>query len=236
MMPVISTKKLKPALVAAARAEGFLIQDHDFIQVDPVPPDKIREALDKLPDTALEHIAFTSAHAVESLYPIISVPGKYNFKDCKIFCLSGRTKEAVIALFNENKIVATADNAAALAEKILEQKVSGLVFFCGNQRRDELPALLKASGVQVQEIVVYKTVPKPVVTPAAQAVLFFSPSAVESFFSANRLETGTVCFAIGETTAGALKEKTAHPVVVSEAPSQESVLASLFTYFKHKNY
>src|SRR5688572_5454392 len=168
MMPVISTKKLKPALVAAARAEGFLIQDHDFIQVDPVPPDKIREALDKLPDIALKHIAFTSAHAVESLNPIIALRGKCNLKDCKIFCLSGRTKEAVIALFNENNIVATADNAGALAEKILEQKVSGLVFFCGDQRRDELPALLKASGVQVQEIVVYKTVPKPVVTPAAQ--------------------------------------------------------------------
>lgn len=232
MVTVTSTKKLKPALVTGARAEGFIIKDHDFIQVHPVWSVEKQETFHQL--QGIRHVAFTSAHAVECLNRYLT-DSTAAYNSWKIFCLSGRTKESVIDFFHgTGNIVAEADNAQALAEKILEQEVKELVFFCGNLRRDELPQSLRAAGVQVHEMVVYETVPQPVVAEAADAVLFFSPSAVESFFSVNQLKADTVCFAIGDTTAKAVKEKTGNPVVLSDAPSQGAVIESVYRYFKNK--
>jgi uroporphyrinogen-III synthase len=47
----------------------------------------------------------------------------------------------------------------------------------------ELPKLLKQQDVEVNEIVVYHTIPIPhKLSKITAAVLFFSPSAVESLF------------------------------------------------------
>lgn len=236
MVTVTSTKKLKPALITAAGAKGFDIVDHDFIQINPIWTEETQEAFRQLLSSGTRHVAFTSSHAIESLQPYLSAATN-EYKSWKIFCLTGRTKESVIALLHGNEnIVAEADNAQTLARMILEQGTTNLIFFCGNLRRDELPETLRAAGVQVHEMVVYETVLLPVVTAPADAVLFFSPSAVESFFSVNQLKPETVCFAIGATTATAVKEKTGNRVVVSDVPSQEAVIACLYTYFKNKKH
>ena len=234
MVTVTSTKKLKPGLVAAARAEGFFIQDHDFIQVRPVWSAEKQETFNRLLAAATRYVAVTSAHAMESLERYMP-DGSHAYRNWKIFCLSGRTRESVADFFHgSGNIIADADNAQALAQKIMEQKVRDLVFLCGNLRREELPRTLQAAGIRVHELVVYETVLQPVVAPAADAVLFFSPSAVESFFSVNQLKPNTICFAIGATTAGAIGGKTANTVVLPAAPSQEAVIASLYLYFKNK--
>lgn len=49
--------------------------------------------------------------------------------------------------------------AASLARAMLEVQVKSPVLFpCGNRRRDELPELLQAHGVQVDEVVCYRSV------------------------------------------------------------------------------
>lgn len=235
MITVTSTKKLKPALIGAAKAEGFIISDHDFIQVFPLWSEEKQAAFDTLLAAGIQYVAVTSAHAVESLRPYIRASGRKEYNNWKMLCLSGSTKDSVAGFFHGRQhIVAEAGNARALAVKIVEQGIKDLVFFCGNLRRDDLPRTLQAAGVQVHELVVYKTAQQPLKVPAADAVLFFSPSAVESFFAVNQLEPQTVCFAIGETTGAALKGKTGNRVVISRDPTQEAVLESLYAHFKKK--
>ena len=84
----------------------------------------------------------------------------------------------------------------ALAEKIIpEINDREVIFFCGNLRRNDLPDALRQKGITVREITVYQTSLTPVtIEKEYDAVLFFSPSAAESFFSKNSLPAKTVLF------------------------------------------
>jgi uroporphyrinogen-III synthase len=63
--------------------------------------------------------------------------------------------------------------------------------------------------------------------------LFFSPSAANSFFSVNKLPTGIVCFAIGDTTAKIIAQHTTNKIVTSERPAQEVMMTDVARYFQH---
>jgi len=142
--------------------------------------------------------------------------------------------DAVISTFGADRIKGTAAGAAGLAREIISRKSYRTVtFFCGRQRRDELPQLLLRSGIEVREVVVYATRPTPQHLAAIpHAVLFFSPSAVDSFFSLNELLPSVICFAIGETTAAAIRQKAATNTIVTAArPLQEAMLEALINHF-----
>ncbi|HEX5668158.1 MAG TPA: uroporphyrinogen-III synthase, partial [Chitinophagaceae bacterium] len=62
-------------------------------------------------------------------------------------------------------------------------------------------------------------------------IIFFSPSAVESFFSMNQISNNTICFAIGDTTANALKQHTNNRIMVAKNPRQEDVIAMVIDHF-----
>ncbi|HVK97489.1 MAG TPA: uroporphyrinogen-III synthase [Flavisolibacter sp.] len=214
---VLSTKKLKSSLVELAREKGFEIIEKEFIQVKGLETE--RQVLD---ENAV--VVFTSANAVQHA-PIEEFKGK-------IFCISGATKKAVEARFPNSTIICTADDAAALADKIIDEEVEEVIFFCGNKRRDVLLDNLQQAGIKVKEMVVYETAETPEkLDDDFDAVLFFSPSAVNSFFKVNQLKEAAVYFAIGDTTADAIKGFTTNNVLVSEAPTQEAVIELLITHY-----
>ncbi len=223
---ILSTKKLLPELVALAAGHGIEVKEQEFISVKPVMTKEKWEEVFKWVGASAATVVFTSAHAVEAvnryLHPYLN---QYDVT-WKIFCLSGRTKLAVEQCQElKDRIVATADNATSLAEKIRKHQVSEVIFFCGDQRRDELPQLLSENGIRVNEVTVYQTVETPIVVNYDwNGILFFSPSAVNSFFSLNRLQDFTLCFAIGSTTAQALSGSTTNRIITSKFPSQESMM------------
>ncbi|MFL5808216.1 MAG: uroporphyrinogen-III synthase, partial [Flavisolibacter sp.] len=105
-----------------------------------------------------------------------------------------------------------------------------------DQRRDDLPVILKNKGVNVHEVVVYTTVESPVkAEDNFDAIVFFSPSAVRSFFSVNQLMPHVICFAIGHTTAHSLREFTANEVIVGNSTSQEGMLNTMNIFFNQKD-
>jgi uroporphyrinogen-III synthase len=176
-------------------------------------------------------IVFTSANAVEMVKNYLEKNSSRNF-----FCISGKTRSALLPCIREEQIQATAEYGKDLAEKIIEQQAKEIIFFCGNRRRDELPTILKKAGINVHEVVVYETVETPVVTANdIDAVLFFSPSAVRSFFSVNQLKKNTVCFAIGQTTSNSIADFADNRIIASESPDQKTLLASVLLYFENSN-
>lgn len=232
---VLSTKKLEPSLVAKAKENNIEITEQEFIAVKPIiSKDKRAEITSWIMNPHIHHVAFTSANAVYAVKNYGPGDSSPFIPNRDIFCISGRTTSALEPLVSKERIVATAAYGKDLAQKIIEHGVKEIVFFCGDRRRDELPAILSDAGIKVHEVVVYETSETPVViTDEVRGVLFFSPSAVQSFFSANQLKKDVACFAIGATTADALRDFTDNKVIVSEATSQESILAAVRDYFEN---
>ena len=120
-----------------------------------------------------------------------------------------------------------------MAKAILDANVSEVIFFCGDQRRDELPGLLKKNKIEVKEIVVYKTTATPEkIEKRYDGILFFSPSAIKSFFQKNKLDEQVTLFVIGNTTADEIKKFSKNKIVVSDVPDKKTLLHKVISYFQ----
>jgi uroporphyrinogen-III synthase len=205
---VLSTRELSAALMEKAAAKGVMIDILSFIAIEPMKAAEVPGA------SAV--VVFTSVNAAEA------VEGS----GWKIFCTSGATRNKVAERFGETAIVGTGKSAAELAETIIgEGWVKEVWFFCGDLRREELPAALRQAGLEVHEVVVYKTRLTPQkVGRVYDGIAFFSPSAVESFFSVNRIPAHTRLFAIGGTTAEAIARRCDNPVTTSVRPEAELLI------------
>lgn len=216
---ILSTKELPASLLADAAAKGIDITIAKFIHIQPV---NITTAL----PPANSVVIFTSANAV-------------NTSDLawQVYCLNGATLEAVKERLPNATVIATASNATALAQQIIQDNVTSAVFFCGNLRRHELPDLLSQHGISIEEIIAYETTEVPAVTTNDyDGIFFFSPSGVKSYFTANTPPASAVCFAIGNTTANTLKEYTTNKIIISpDAPSAEQMVQMAISYFKNIN-
>jgi uroporphyrinogen-III synthase len=94
-----------------------------------------------------------------------------------------------------------------------------------------LPAGLLAAGFDVKEFVVYETVSTPhKINREYGSILFFSPSAVDSFFSVNQWNSKLVAVSIGHTTSEALKNAGVENILVANEPNELSMLARLQEY------
>jgi uroporphyrinogen-III synthase len=234
---VLSTKKLEPSLIEYAKENGIEIIEQVFISIRPIRNQETFGKILRLINDKKLNIALTSANAVDVLNSYMYFGDTYYIVDWSIFCLSGKTKEAISnALLLKKNIVAEAGNATELARKVIKKGVKEIIFFCSNKRRDELPTALKNANIQVHEIVLYETTETPItVSHDFDAVLFFSPSGVQSFFSANELNEDTVCFAIGRTTATSIATFTQTEIVKSIAPDPKEMIEEVIKYFKQKS-
>ncbi|MBS1659933.1 MAG: uroporphyrinogen-III synthase [Bacteroidetes bacterium] len=225
---VLSTRPLHAALVASAALEGVSIEVVPFIETAAIEDADLFRRLEELGQRRLTAV-FTSSTAVEA------VGSRVAGAEWSVFCIGGATSQAAVRYFGEDAIFDTAGSARELAERIIETGVSGEVFFfCGDLRREELPSLLTEAGIALQEVVVYRTVatPKPV-SEGYAGILFFSPSAVESFFGANEVWDDVVLFAIGQTTGASLQAASPrNPIVISPAPEAGVLIQQVIDHFK----
>lgn len=232
---VLSTKSLAPSLLAKANREGIDVTEQEAIRIRPILTSAKWDEIDSLLERNIPYAVFTSSNAVMAVKKYLGDSINHLPPQWKIFCLSGKTKEVLAenaALFGT--VEATASGATDLAQKVIASGAKELLFFCGDRRREELPTLLQGAGVQVHEVVVYEVEETPVVASGEfEGVLFFSPSAVQSFFAVNQLKEATACFAIGHTTAASLQQFTQNKLYISKEPTQEALLAEVINYFKN---
>jgi uroporphyrinogen-III synthase len=231
---VLSTKKLDHSLIDEAKRNGIEIFEQEAIRVNTILSKEKWEEIFQLLESKKQFAVFTSSNAVFALEKYLNDYVNPFNPDWKIFALSGKTRQALEEnLETLGTIVATANDSKTLAHKIVQANVGELIFFCGNKRRDELPHILNEAGIKVHEVVVYETVETPVASnDDYDAVLFFSPSAVHSFFSVNQLNDDAVCFAIGQTTAQSIAAASQSKIVTAKSPKQEALLEEVINYFK----
>jgi len=215
----LSTKILSGTLINSALANGIQIDCIPFIETVQVTGNALQN---KIRTLVTEHatVIFTSGVAVKAVADLLQRQPNW-----EIFCIQGQTCKNVKAGFPGSGIVATAKDAEGLADKVIASgKVKKVIFFCGNRRMDQLPAKLSDNGIIVDEFVVYETNIKPqIIAKAYKAILFYSPSGVESFFSVNSVQEGTKIFSIGPSTTRALK-KYSSVIVEAETPDAKKLL------------
>lgn len=224
---ILSTKTLGNVLVNTAADNGIEIEEKSFISIEPLKNKTVTDRILRSLNEKL-NVVFTSANAVHAVSVYISSKPDWN-----VYCIGNATKELVAKMFGEDSIAATASHAIELAERIISHKEKGVRFFCGDQRRDELPDILRGNGIKVEECIVYKTVLTPsLVHRPYDGILFFSPTAVESFFSLNSVTKDTCTFALGETTLSAIKKFVSNEVILATHTSKESLIARVIEYYK----
>ncbi|MBS1916196.1 MAG: uroporphyrinogen-III synthase [Bacteroidetes bacterium] len=216
-------------LLQKAAEKNILIDVVPFIETEPVINEELKRSITSLTNQDLT-VVFTSMNAVDAV-------GKYlnGIKpNWRIFCIGSATKKFVTSFFDEKNISGIADAASTLADLIIDQKnISFVVFFCGDKRRDELPGKLRQHNIEVKEIEVYKTFETAhQIKRSYDAILFYSPSAVNSFFSVNKTDNKTILFAIGKTTASEIKRFGNNKIIIADEPSKELLAEQAINYFQ----
>lgn len=210
---IISTKKL-----TAPQKELLLNADISFVEADFIKPEPIEF---KCPPH-IKNAVFTSKNAVK---PVL----KENVKIDNCFCVGDKTE----ALLEKNglTVLEKAYQAKALAEKIIKNHADkDFIFFCGDKRREELPEFLNKHNINLQEIEVYKTeLNSKQIEGNFDGVMFFSPSAVQSFVLRNEFENMTA-FCIGKTTQAEAKKYTNNIITANKA-SIENVIVQVIKYY-----
>lgn len=215
---ILSTKSLLPQQKQILMDANLAVEAHDFIATST----KNFEL-----DQVLDNLIFTSQNAVQA---VLQHPQVNQLKSKNAFAVGMKTK----SLLTENgfNVLAYTGYAADLAEIIsLIYGKESYTFFCGNLRRDELPTTLKENQVEFNEVNVYETALTPQkIKQQPDGILFFSPSAVESYLKLNTIKDQP-CFCIGETTAAALVKNKIKSLHIAGKPSVEQVIQDVITYY-----
>ena len=217
MNRILSTKKLSKALKKKFSDAKIELVEKNFIQTKAVTF--------KTPQLN-DYLVFTSKQAVKS---VLKSEVK-NVLNISCLCVGSKTKK-----FLEKKgfvVIESADYAEELIQ-IIESKYksNSFTFFCGNIRRNTIPAFFQQNKIAYNETIVYETKLKPQqIKKSFDGVLFYSPSGVNSFLEKNSLENKT-CFCIGTTTAKALENRTKNIVIASQ-PTVDNVINEVIKYYK----
>lgn len=96
---------------------------------------------------------------------------------------------------------------------------------CSDRSNSSIAAALPKN--QVEEVVVYKTIPASMTIEPCDLYVFSSPSNVESFLQKNNLPEKSFTIAWGKTTEKAMVAKQIHPDLVLKNSSETEVIAFL---------
>lgn len=216
MATVLSTKKLKLNQKELLLNSGIGLVEYDAIKID---------FLDfNLEKERIENAIFTSKNALKALT-------QKNISITNCFCVGEKT--SALAKDFGFELMASANNARELALIIAKHHQNKeFHFFSGSKRRDELPDLLEENNIKYKETRVYETSLNPKKFDSEfDGIMFFSPSAVQSFTEFNNLSSTAFC--IGNTTAAEAGKHT-DKIAVATKPTIENVIAKVVSELKNK--
>jgi len=225
---ILSTRPLPAAIIHTAGEKNIELENSSFIETTRIENDQLIQRILHLSHHRL-NIVFTSTKGVEAV--LRCIPDRK--PDWNIFCLGSTTNKLVKKAFGKDSVGGTAGSARELADVIINQRnITSVIFFCGDKSREELPRKLIAHQVEVNAIEVYRTQATPrQITSSYDGILFYSPSAVSSFFSVNTIGEKTILFAIGNTTAEEIKKYTFNKIIVGREPVKELLAQEAVNYF-----
>ncbi len=195
MKRMLSTKVLPEPFQAQIRASGWDLTQYDAISIELLP---VAAPL------RCELAVFTSKHAVRAY--LAGNPDK-GLSGVSCLCVGATTASRIAA--NGGIVLEAASSARELASRIAEKYTDkSFSYYCGNRRLEMIPETLDKLGLEWEEVIAYRTHPvEKTFRESFDAILFFSPSGVQSFTSSNAIGRATA-YCIGPTTAAEAKKHT----------------------------
>lgn len=195
-MRLLATKKLDFHFKQRLLQQNFSLLEVPFIKTEPIPYTPIQPEKNILVTSLNAARLFLQSHPLDTLA-----------SDTQFFCVGEKTAQFLAT--QQAKIVEVADQAQSLAESLLTKyKFKKYSYACGQKRLPLLENKLLKKGIGVTLHKLYDTLLTPQkITSTLDGILFYSPSAVHSFFHKNTIEKEH-CFCIGPTTATAVKPYT----------------------------
>ena len=210
------------------------------VTVEPAIEIRYREVWDELNTLFKKHqnvlFAFTSQSGVEAFRRFNETSGNLSSVNGQhAYAVGEKTAEALVRI-GFVPIVPDQHDGTGLAKKIRDDfsvnpdSVNPTVLhFCGDKRRDEFRQFLEGSGIEVRDVVVYKTILKSMNLDLSgiEAVLFYSPSAVHAFRNSGGFRAGSLpeLFAIGPTTGQELSIESGKHVHISPEANTKTFLS-----------
>lgn len=217
---IVSTKLLPVALRDRIVQNGFGYVEYNAIRITPVAFE--------MPNPT-DYVIFSSQNATK-----IVLENPHTLEQSKLLCVGKQSEKLLIEKgIKPLKITQNMAELVSFIEKLPEN--ASFLHFCGNRRLPLLATKMSAWQRNFSEVVVYQTVLNPKqVGSTADALLFFSPSGVESHEKCNSIHD-SICFCIGNTTASAFTQNPKE-VHVAEKPDAALLVAKAIQYLKTKQH
>jgi uroporphyrinogen III methyltransferase/synthase len=188
-------------------------------------------------------VVFTSSHAVIAFRRRLSALklDARVFSSCKVAAVGPATVKKLTRLGVKADLVPTCHRGASLAEAMLAAdpgRPLRVLYPRGDRKLAGVTEPLGAVGGRVDEVVAYSTIdatPSPstvsLLREGVDAILFFSPSAVQRFAALGLDAPGALVACIGPTTARAAQEAGMTVDLVSPAHNVDGLVEAMEQHF-----
>ncbi len=227
---ILVTRELDELSEIIAKKHGLDVVVNPVIRIEFLP--HTPEIIEQINASDYDALAFTSQNAVKAFSEIIWKE-KIQVPKVKFFAVGDSTARH-LKLLDVEPFVPKKNDAVELADLILKDgNIKTVLFPCAEHHLEDLPEWLRRQNVAVKELVIYSTIllKNKVEVNGIEGIVFMSPSAVKSFFQANREIDSIPCFSIGRTTADELKRWTSNHILIASRPDIESIFEKVTEYF-----
>ena len=222
-MKLLSTKIISNKFKDLLIKNNYQIDQKSFIKILPYKS-LINISISK-------NIIFTSKNAVNIILNNSKI--KKKLIDKNIFCVGESTAELIIN--NNLNLIKSEQNSKKLSKYIVadfKNSKDSFTYFSGKKRLLKLENILNKNNIKIIIHEVYDTILTPKkINNHYDGIIFYSPSAVKSFFKGNNSFKNTYGFCLGNTTAKELKNYS-ESFSVAKSNSEENMLVSINKYFK----
>jgi uroporphyrinogen-III synthase len=219
-------------LAVTLRAEGITVREAPLLSFGP-PADwaPVDQAIFRLPD--FRAVAVTSPRAAQAFAGRLALHRVSPPRGQEAWATGEQTAEPLRDLFEpvhtpSSLVTVDAGAGSMLATAMVAARVgSPVLYACGDTRRDDMPAVLRAAGVAVEEVICYRSVlaePDEArrAISGADVLLVASPKVVTLAARVCPADERPALVVIGPTTATAARGAGWAPAGVARRPTVEA--------------
>ena len=208
-MNVLLTKKLSASDLDLIRSWGWNFELIETLNISPIEVDEVPKG---------EVWVVSSRNSFNTVNKFI------NQSPNAIYCIGNWMKEELLKM-GAKSTLKSFENMKKLAADLTTQSFKSILYFCGEEHRQELEEGLKNSSVKISKVITHQSqMTFPVVKNSFNAVFIFSPRSAESLLKNNSFNNKTIFACIGSTTASYLNSRGITNTFISSYPDSRNLL------------
>jgi uroporphyrinogen-III synthase len=208
-MNILLTKKLPASELALIRSWGWNAKTVETLNIT---TNEVRE----IPHSDVWVISSRNSLGAVRKF-IDQAPGS-------IYCIGDWMKEQL----NENNVtfsIKNFGNMEKLATELAKQEYKHILYYCGEEHRQELEEGLKGQSTKISKVITHRSeMTFPVVDVNFDVVCVFSPRSAESLLRNNSFANNVAFASIGTTTASYLSRRGITNIFTASNPDSRTLL------------